>query len=147
MLSRLNSMTAMSAMTVMTAMTRVVPRWSTQITRNAKNLSTVIARDAFLPTRSMALKDFIYSSPVLSCTKRPESRRNLNAVDGGRIYRMYFSAAFHPLQQNSPITSTLFLSTPSRASSTMKKRRMKMNKHKLRKRRKALRMNTKVSRE
>ena len=31
-------------------------------------------------------------------------------------------------------------------SSTMKKRRMKMNKHKLKKRRKALRMNTKASR-
>lgn len=31
-------------------------------------------------------------------------------------------------------------------SSTIKKRRMKMNKHKLRKRKKALRMNTKVSR-
>jgi Mitochondrial domain of unknown function (DUF1713) len=32
-------------------------------------------------------------------------------------------------------------------SSTVKKRRMKMNKHKLKKRRKALRMNTKASRE
>ena len=31
-------------------------------------------------------------------------------------------------------------------SSTVKKRRMKMNKHKLKKRRKALRMNTKISR-
>jgi hypothetical protein len=34
-----------------------------------------------------------------------------------------------------------------RFSSTMKKRRMKMNKHKLKKRRKLLRMNTKASRE
>lgn len=39
-----------------------------------------------------------------------------------------------------------FLDTAVLNSSTMKKRRMKMNKHKLKKRRKGLRMNTKLSR-
>jgi Mitochondrial domain of unknown function (DUF1713) len=43
--------------------------------------------------------------------------------------------------RSSPLVDSIWL------SSTMKKRRMKMNKHKLKKRRKALRMNTKASRE
>lgn len=44
-------------------------------------------------------------------------------------------------------TSSSPIACVKRLSSTMKKRRMKMNKHKLKKRRKALRMNTKASRE
>lgn len=43
-------------------------------------------------------------------------------------------------------SSSLIFAMAVRQSSTMKKRRMKMNKHKLKKRRKLLRMNTKVSR-
>eukprot|EP01033_Poteriospumella_lacustris_P005790 gene5789-4149_t len=41
---------------------------------------------------------------------------------------------------------TTIFTHPIRLSSTMKKRRLKMNKHKLKKRRKARRMNTKASR-
>ncbi len=45
------------------------------------------------------------------------------------------------------IRQTGFNMPINRMSSTMKKRRWKMNKHKLRKRRKALRFNTKLSRK
>jgi hypothetical protein len=55
---------------------------------------------------------------------------------------------------SSPATTTMeavegsgFLNESTWLSSTVKKRRMKMNKHKLKKRKKDLRMNTKVSRQ
>ena len=60
--------------------------------------------------------------------------------------------AIHRLITGSPILEQLTEETTTISSdaiwqsSTMKKRRMKMNKHKLKKRKKSLRMNTKISR-
>lgn len=55
-------------------------------------------------------------------------------------------SSLHKRQVSSPTVLPRVATFPTRSISTQKRRRTKMNKHKLRKRRKALHMNTKVSR-
>lgn len=108
------------------------------------------ANEFLLPRSAViAQSTSMYQSTIASLTKSSPSLRcsiiNLEVPVLGNIYRAVYSLA------ESASLSLMTNDTPSMndailLSSTMKKRRMKMNKHKLKKRKKSLKMNTKVSR-
>jgi branched-subunit amino acid permease len=84
------------------------------------------------------------SSPSLRCSS-VELISNIQVPVLSNIYRAVYDLVESvslslTTNDNSSASDTIWL------SSTIKKRRMKMNKHKLKKRKKSLKMNTKVSR-
>lgn len=85
------------------------------------------------------------SKPILHRTAIMSSKVRQYTTISRAIFNRSLVKATH-LSDSSMNRSLLLLSRRSMAS-TMKKRRTKMNKHKLRKRRKLMKLNTKISRE
>ncbi len=102
------------------------------------NLINNVVRSAIVPRMVVAVPRM--TQPAIKFTA-PIAHRTFSSIT--------LSATFSMMKKptSSPVVSNFGPMIIRRMSSTMKKRRMKMNKHKLKKRRKALRMNTKASRE
>lgn len=83
-------------------------------------------------------------SPSLQCSS-VELSSKVEVPVLSNIYRAVYSLA-ESVSLSLTTNENLSTSDAIWLSSTMKKRRMKMNKHKLKKRKKSLKMNTKVSR-
>lgn len=109
----------------------------------------------FLISRSavVAQSTSIYESTIAYLTKFSPSPQYSSVVLSSKvevpvlsnIYRAIYSLA-ESVSLSLTTNENLSASDAIWLSSTMKKRRMKMNKHKLKKRKKSLKMNTKVSR-
>ena len=89
------------------------------------------------------------SKPILHCTTIMSSKvRQYTTISRAICNRSLVKAVREPyhLSDSSMNRSSLLVSRRS-MTSVIKKRRTKMNKHKLRKRRKLMKLNTKISRE
>ncbi len=109
----------------------------------ARNVNIVAKPQFTAPTITSCRSMCVMTKPVIA-----QQCKSSSSVAVAIMKRSMITVSPSIVQKKviSPIPSSP-MACVKRLSSTMKKRRMKMNKHKLKKRRKALRMNTKASRE